>query len=194
MNTQICQLKLIQSKLFKSTSGAFLNYSLLFVIVFCLSLLSVITYAKPGYSADTIKLVYGPFNCSLSVDSLETYANTGEITQELRLYTKFLDEDTLVQLRDWLQKRFNSNHVKLSRFTNTPQGEKLLKELGQVVQTHSERNGFYALRSALVEAAAQPEGWTIIDAIRQFPTDSLQINTKDLFQLKDFWQKSSQTF
>lgn len=164
------------------------------VIIFYLSLFLIVISAKPGYSADTIKLVYGPFKCSLSVDSLETYAKTGEITEEFSLYTKFLDENTLVQLRDWLQKRFDSNHVKLSQFTHTPQGENLLKELGEVVRTHSERNGFYALRSALVEAAAQPQGWTIIDAIRQFPTDNIQINTKDLFELKTFWQESNQAF
>jgi hypothetical protein len=194
MNTSICQAKLTQSKLIKSTGvESSLTNILLFLIVFSLSLLSGVTFSKPGLSAETIKLVYGPFKCSLSVDALETYANTGEITQEFSLYTKFLDEKTLVQLRDWLQKRFDSNHVKLSRFTNTPKGEKLLKELGTVVQTHSERNGFYALRAALVQAAAKPEGWTILDAIKQFPTENMQINTKDLFKLKDFWQESSET-
>lgn len=144
---------------------------------------------KPSFSAENINFVYGPFNCSLSVKSLETYAKTGEITPEFRFYTKFLDEKTLVQMRHWLQKRFDSNHVEIHRYTRTPEGELMLQELGGVLKTHSEGNGFYALRAALVQASANEEGWTIIDVIDKFPNNNVQINTKDLFKLEKFWQE-----
>ena len=147
---------------------------------------------KPSFSADNIRFVYGPFNCSLSVKSLETYAKTGEITREFRFYTKFLDQKTLAQLRHWLQKRFDSNHVEIHKYTRTPEGESMLQELGAVLKTHSERNGFYALRSALVQASAKEEGWTIIDVIDRFPNDNLQINTGDLFKLEKFWYEQEQ--
>lgn len=152
-----------------------------------LGLVPEIIIPKPSLSADNIRFVYGPLNCSLSVKSLEAYAKTGEITPEFRFYTKFLDQETLSQLRHWLQKRFDSNHVEMHRYTRTPEGELMLQELGAVLKTHSERNGFYALRSALVTASAKEEGWTIIDVINKFPTDNVQINTGDLFKLENFW-------
>ncbi|MDJ0689161.1 MAG: alpha/beta hydrolase [Xenococcaceae cyanobacterium MO_188.B32] len=166
----------------------------LFAVIYPFFLLSLglvpeMLAPKPSLSADNIRFIYGPFNCSLSVESLETYAKTGEITPEFRFYTKFLDKKTLAQLRHWLQKRFDSNHVELHRYTRTPEGEELLQELGTVLKTHSERNGFYALRAALVQASANQTGWTIIDVIHKFPTDNVQINTGDLFKIQKFWQE-----
>lgn len=159
------------------------------LMIFSLGLVPEIISPKPSFSAENIRFIYGPFNCSLSVKSLETYAKTGEITPEFRFYTKFLDKQTLSQLRHWLQKRFDSNHVEIHRYTRTPEGELMLQELGAVLKTHSKRNGFYALRSALVQASAKEEGWTVIDVINNFPTDHVQINTGDLFKLEKFWQE-----
>jgi hypothetical protein len=143
---------------------------------------------QPAVAAEKIRLVYGPLNCSLSVEALAKYAQTGEITQEFSMYSKFLDQETLVKLRDWLQKRFEIDQVSLSHFLNAPKGESLLAELGEAIGTHSERNGFYALRAALVEAADNPDGWTIIDAMHSFPTENIQINTSKLFKLQKFWK------
>ncbi len=161
-----------------------------FPFVLGFNLLAASVFIQPAFSAEKIRLVYGPLNCSLSVDALAIYAQTGEITPEFSFYARFLDEKTLIQLRHWLQKRFNVDHVSLHRFFHAPKGETLLTELGEAIQTHSDRNGFYALRSALIGAAANPQGWTIIDAIREFPTENLQINTAQLFKLKKFWNES----
>ena len=165
-------------------------FNLMFPLVFLgLGLFPEMIVPKPSVAADNIRFVYGPLNFSLSVQSLETYAKTGEITREFRFYTKFLDRETLAQLRHWLRKRFDSNHVEIHRYARTPEGESMLQELGAVLKTHSERNGFYALRAALMQASANESGWTIIDVIDQFPTENMQINTGDLFELENFWQE-----
>lgn len=150
----------------------------------------------PLLAAEKIKLIYGPFNGKISVDCLKTYAETGEITKEFRLYARFIDEQTLTKLRFWLQKNFSSDRVALYKYTQTTEGEKFLQELGTAVSTHSERNGFYALRSALIAAAAEPsssEGWTAIDVMQKFPTDNVEIDTRKLFELNKFWQESEPT-
>ena len=152
--------------------------------------LSILTF-KPqaAISAEKVKLIYGPFNGKISVKSLETYAKTGEITSEFKMYSRFLDKETLTQLRFWLNNRFTSDRVQVYRFTNTPEGEKFLTQLGTAIKTHPKQNGIYAIRSALIEAADKPnnsDGWTIIEAMYHFPTEDLQINTRDLFKLKKF--------
>lgn len=154
-----------------------------------------LSVAKPqsALGAEKVKLIYGPFNGRISVKSLEKYANTGEMTREFRLYSKFVDQETLVQMRYWLGNRFDSDRVEMYRFTNAPEGEQFLQELGTVIKTHSQGNGFYALRSALIAAADLPDesdGWTVIEAMQMFPTEDLQINTKELFKLQKFWSEN----
>ncbi|MGD1919889.1 MAG: alpha/beta hydrolase [Pleurocapsa sp.] len=166
----------------------------------CQSLITIgmglfILTLKPqaAMGAEKVKLIYGPFNGRISVKSLETYAQTGEMTREFKLYSKFLDRETLAQLRFWLNNRFESDRIEVYRFTNTSEGEQFLTELGTAIKTHPQQNGMYAIRSALIEAADKPsnsDGWTIIEAMYHFPTEDLQINTRDLFKLQKFWAAS----
>ncbi len=160
-----------------------------------LGLSSFILIAQPAFSAEKVKLIYGPFNGKISIESLEKYAATGEMTSEFRMYSKFLKKEDLVQLKSWLSNRFESDRVEMYQFTNTPEGEKFLQELGTAIKTHPQRNGFYAIRSSLIEAADNPnqsDGWTVIEAMYNFPTEDLQINTKDLFELSKFWSADKQ--
>ena len=146
--------------------------------------------SQPALSANKVKLIYGPFNGKISIDSLEKFATTGEMTREFRLYAKFVDPKTLAQLRYWLNNRFECDRVAMYKFTKSPEGEEFLQDLGTVIKTHPKRNGFYAIRSALIAAADEPvnsDGWTVIEAMQNFPTEDLQVNTKELFQLKTFW-------
>lgn len=174
----------IQKSFFNKQQG----FSL--VCAVSLGLSSIFVNLSKAEAADRVRLVYGPFNCSLSVESLKTYAETGEITPEFKPYTKFLNKQSLSQLRHWLKKDFDRDVVGIHDYTHSPKGEELLQEIGTVITTHSERNGFYALRAALIQAATKSEDWTIIDVIQQFPTENMQINTKELFKLKDFWKES----
>ena len=160
-----------------------------------LGLSSLILIAQPAFSAEKVKLIYGPFNGKISIESLEKYATTGEMTREFRMYSKFLKEKDLIQLKYWLSNRFESDRVEMYQFTNTPEGEKFLQELGTAIKTHPQGNGFYAIRSSLIKAADNPDqsdGWTVIEAMYNFPTEDLQINTKDLFELSKFWSTDKQ--
>lgn len=53
-----------------------------------------------------------------------------------------------------------------------------------MIKTRTGKNGFYAIRSALVLAAADPEGLTGLSFISHFPTD-IQISVKDFLELLD---------
>ena len=155
-----------------------------------LGLSSIVLKSPSAFGAEKVKLIYGPFNGKISVESLEKYATTGEMTREFRLYARFVDRETLAQLRHWLSNRFECDRVEMYRFTNSPEGEKFLQDLGTVIKTHPKRNGFYAIRSALIAATDEPDnsdGWTAIEAMQNFPTEDLQIDTKKLFKLQKFW-------
>ena len=153
-----------------------------------LGILALIWKPKTVSSSERIRSHVSLLGFSLSVDSLERYAEEGVIDQELQPYTNSLDKKTLTQLRQILQKRIYIDNWSLYRMTRSPIGEEILKALGEIVTTQPNgNNGFYAVRGALVTAASKgkKDSFTLLDAIRQFPTKEIWINTNKLKQLKN---------
>ncbi|WP_373480121.1 alpha/beta hydrolase [Geminocystis sp.] len=150
---------------------------------FCLGL--NILFPLPIKAAEKINFVYSSLIFPLSIDSLEKFATTGEMTQDLKQYTSSLDKNTLAEIRIYLNKSYNFETVTLSKLTRTSLGEDLLKQLGKVISTHKDRNGFYAIRGAILTTANQKSFWTILDVLRSFPTDYIYVNLELLVQLKD---------
>ncbi|MFQ4138557.1 alpha/beta hydrolase [Nodosilinea sp. PGN35] len=142
---------------------------------------------RPGYSAEEIRInTTGPLVLTVSVDALETFAATGEITPELKLYARFLSAPLLAQLRTGLNFKLPLDVVMVDNVAYSPLGRDVLFNLGKVVRTTSGDNGQIALRAAVINAAANagPEGWTLIDALRAFPTQSIDIDLMDLLALR----------
>ncbi len=135
---------------------------------------------QAAFSADKLYLIYESFRFSISVDSLEIYAEEGRITKEFAFYASQFDEQTLKDLRQTLRKRHTIDGVRFARLLKTPLMEDLLKSMGKIFSTHPNYNGFYAIRGALILAAIhqEEEGWTAIDIMRHFPTDAISIDTK----------------
>ena len=150
--------------------------------------LSLLTLTKPAKAAEEIRLIVGgpalilPF----SVDSLETFAETGEVASDLRPFARFLDEETEGLIRQGLQRPIPLNVVQTSNITYSALGQDALENLGKVIRLHPDINGYRGLRGAIIGAAAQagPEGWTLLDVLRQFPSDSIDIRLQDLLALR----------
>mgnify|MGYP001794786694 CR=1 FL=1 len=142
-------------------------------------------------SAERLKLSFGIVERSISVDSLETYAKTGKVNDELAAYFKYVPEEKLAELQQVLVAPIPLGAVEVSQFLYSPIGEKLLETLSQVIQSEfrdrtdktqqkSRRSsGFYATRSALILAATEPKKFTVLKILRQFPSQTISI---DLFR------------
>ncbi|MGF1497467.1 MAG: alpha/beta hydrolase [Elainellaceae cyanobacterium] len=142
---------------------------------------------RPGHSAEEIRVTAtGPFVFTVSIDSLEAFAATGEVPRDLRLYARFLNDDLLAQLRTGLQYQLPLDVVSVDNLAYSPLGRDALFNLGKVVQATSGINGQTALRAAVINAAAEAEGegWTILDALRAFPTRSIDISLANLLALQ----------
>ena len=140
--------------------------------------------AQPSQAAERISFsipIFGEFN--LSVDSLEVYAAEGRITQEFDFYAKRFDDKTLTRVRQLLQRKFEVNPTVLYKLTNSAIGERFLRQMGQNIYTHPQRNGIYAIRAAILLAATDQEGLTVTNVMRKFPTEEIQINTKSILSL-----------
>ncbi|BAY82816.1 putative dienelactone hydrolase [Calothrix parasitica NIES-267] len=147
--------------------------------------------ASRAVSAERLKLSFGIVERSVSVDSLETYARTGQVNDELAAYFKYVPEESRGELREALLAPIDLDAVKISQFLYSPIGEKLLETLSQVVQSEfrnrgtTNRNklrrssGFYGTRAALILAASKKNNFNIINILRKFPSKTISI---DLFR------------
>ncbi|XGV99523.1 MAG: alpha/beta hydrolase [Leptolyngbya sp. BL-A-14] len=141
-----------------------------------LGLVSTTIAVLPAAAAGRITTFFGPLQFSLSVDSLELYAKQGKIDDELAFYTKRANPQQVAQLRSLLQQRIPVSPVLLSQVTYTSVGEALLQQVGTIVQTEAGQNGFYALRAALLLAAADPQGVTVVNVLRHYPSPSVRFD------------------
>ncbi|QLE45465.1 alpha/beta hydrolase (plasmid) [Nostoc sp. C052] len=150
--------------------------------IFSIGLLPLLT-ANQALGAERIKFNYGLLEESIPINSLETYARTGKIDDELAVYRQDVGKKQLTQLRQALTTPIPLNEVEVSQFLYTPIGEILLKKLGKVIQTESNLSGFYAIRAALILSAAEPNNFTLLNVLRKFPASAISINLNQSFQI-----------
>ncbi|GAB1539442.1 hypothetical protein NUACC21_21080 [Scytonema sp. NUACC21] len=131
---------------------------------------------RPTLAAERLTLSFGVLERSIPIDSLEKYAKTGKIDDELATYARYAGKEQLAQLRQVLLTPIPLKPVQVSQFLYTPIGERLLETLGEVIQQESGISGFYAIRASLILAAVDPQGLTLLTVLRRFPSRSISIN------------------
>ena len=139
---------------------------------------------KKAVAAENIILNYGVLEFAVSVDSLETYATTGEIEGELKSYADFLTPEQLEQFKVGLTTSADFSHLAIAQFLYSFQGEKILERVSRVIETKARQPGFYAIRSALILAAADKEmGLTPLNVLKKFPTNTLRVDSRQGFEI-----------
>jgi len=152
-------------------------------LAFGASFLPLILNAGSTLGAETITLTYGAVERSISVDALEIYAREGELPDELKAYTRYFGRAQLQNFRRILTAQADLSPVAVSQFLYSDQGELLLRQLGEVIRTESNLSGFYAIRSALILAAADSDGFTVLNIVEQFPLSSVRIDLNRTWQI-----------
>ncbi|MBD2165465.1 alpha/beta hydrolase [Calothrix membranacea FACHB-236] len=143
----------------------------------------------PALGAERLNFSYGLLEESIPIKSLDTYAKTGKVDENLATYTNSINKKQLTQLRKVLVTPISLNATEISQFLYTPIGERLLINLGKVIQTESYLSGFYAIRAALILAAAtDPKGFTLLDVLERFPAQSISINLAWSLEIVDTLQ------
>lgn len=139
--------------------------------------------AKPSHAADRITFSLGAnIERSISVDSLETYAKEGRITPELAPYANYIkrsNPDAAARVRGLLLQRADLGVTAVDRLAYSPQGECLLEQADKAFRTGARLPAGKGLRGAAIVAAAdQNEGLTLLNVIRLFPTPVLRVNLR----------------
>lgn len=147
-----------------------------YLLIFIFGSIIWLRQSPKTMAAEKISFRYNLLEFSLPSKSLETYAKTGEIDSNLNLYLKYIDREDAHKLQKILNRSIAIDRVKLYRFLNTAVGKQILNTVGELIQPSSTQNGFYALRSALILAASEPDGLTLMNFIRHFPSEVMYIN------------------
>ena len=158
-----------------------------------ISVLSCMATALSARSADNIYLDYGPFGRVLPITSLESFAENGTIDDELAPYLKRLSLEQQQKFQQVLGTPMPElgpeipeqigNPFALSQWLYSPIGEFMLARLGNLIQTQGRRNGEQAIRAALILTAAEPDGGSLIDLIRNYPTGGVRLNLPEVLAL-----------
>jgi len=127
----------------------------------------------PVESADKISFQYGLLQRSLNVSSLENFAETGIPDSDLNYYFQLIGttEAEKETFRQALQTPAEVDPILVSRFLYSDFGEEILDGLGNIVRTPAGLNSKLTLRAALILAAQQPDGLTLLNFFDQLPTN-----------------------
>jgi predicted dienelactone hydrolase len=138
---------------------------------------------RPGIAADRIYVNYSIFGRSISIQSLETFAREGRVSGDLASYTRYLRPKQLAQLREGLKQKVDFPAIAISQFLYSPTGEIFLDRGSRIIQTPVNRGSAFALRSALILAAQDPEGLTPLSILRYYPSAGVVVNLTEVVEV-----------
>jgi predicted dienelactone hydrolase len=156
------------------------------------SLLLVLSMVLPTFgisnsvlAAERIYASYSALELSISVTTLENYAKTGVINEDLAAYQQYLPLQQLQELRQILLNRVKVSPVVVSQLLYTPQGKFLLHRLAQVIiaKPPQPEPGLGALRSALILASGESGGLTLLNVLRKYPTSSIRLDVAEMLEI-----------
>ena len=155
-----------------------------------LGAISVASLAMPVKAQKTLYFVFPPLKESLRVESLDTFAQDGTVNQDLGFYLKLAkaDEEARIKFREALNIASPVDPLLVSRFFNSQVGESILEIAGQYIQIEGGSNGKLALRGALVTAAFDEEGLSLINFFRKLPTN-IQFDLPQMLELAKATEK-----
>jgi predicted dienelactone hydrolase len=194
-NSKAATMSTPQEFLAKSNQG-YAKFRQHITLIACGFFTAIFT-ATSGLAAERIVFTYEPLGkFPLEVNALETYVRDGKVTPELETYAKLLGQEQLAQLRELLQTRFTIDSTAVTNFAKSPVGEALLRRMGTIFETGTGTNGGRALQSALIAAASDRRGLTILRIIDEFPSQTLQVDLnqglKMLGDLSDVLRRGSE--
>lgn len=151
----------------------------------------------PATAADKISFWYSALEFSVDINDLEKNLEidleTPIVEIEGNTFTKVYQQANLInspstpktQWQSLLTQEIRLDRVAISRLLNSSLGTRILHSIGEIIRVSPQQNGFYALRSALILAPDSSGRFTLLDVVRQFPAETINIDAQVIFKLVD---------
>jgi len=133
---------------------------------------------RESKAADKISFYYNPYGeFKIQVSDLEILATEGRITNRLAFFTNRLTPEQIEKLKDLLSRKIEFNPIAIYKFSNSPIGEIVLKNIGTAIKSDLKLNGFFALRGSILAAAFDEDGLTMVNMLKKFPHETIHLDT-----------------
>ncbi len=136
-----------------------------------------------AWAADTVEINLNGLKLALTTQELANFAESGELPPKLATLANLIPEKELTTLQAGLQQKLVFPSTGMAQLLNTPPGQRVIEVFGQFIQDSNGQAGGDGLKTALIQATAQPEGLTIIGAIKQFPGPKMSIQANQAIPL-----------
>jgi predicted dienelactone hydrolase len=134
----------------------------------------------PISAAEKIKFSIEPLgDFNVSINSLEIFAQDGKITPDLAYYTNHLTPEELIKFRTLLNKSFPLSSIEAFQFFNTSFGKEIIKQLSLAINSPPDQSQPF-LKGAIISAAVNPNGFKIIDVLKNYGSPILALNLKTI--------------
>ncbi len=142
---------------------------------------AVLLSALPSGAAEQVVFKYGPIARSVPVSSLRELADTGRAPADLKVYLDLAEQDPQ-EVSEILIRPFAISSTQLDQLLNSPFGDVMLDEAGEIMSPPSKRASRQAIRSALVLDASRDGEITILDTLESYPTNTVEIDGERLLE------------
>jgi Alpha/beta hydrolase of unknown function (DUF1400) len=142
---------------------------------------SILISGSAGQAAEKVVFRYGIIRQSLAVSELTNFAERGEISPVLDRYLQRANADP-VEVRRTLNKPLPVSGTTLKSLLNNQAGDRLLDELGKMIQTPDDQGNKDALQTALIKSAESDNNVTILETIQNYPSEEVHLDVKRMIK------------
>jgi len=125
-------------------------------------------------AAEQVILKYGNFQGPISVQELNQFAETGKTTPTLRAYLQASQQEPALARRA-LKAGIKADRTFLNNLLSSWAGPVLVNQIGEVVHPPAGELNQQALRTALSESIKQNGEVTLLGAIQNYPSNSVEL-------------------
>jgi hypothetical protein len=132
-------------------------------------------------AAEKVVVRYGILRQSLSVAELTNFAEKGETSRKVERYLEMTKSDP-TEIRQILTKPIDISNSTVSTALNNPLGDRMLDELGRMIQTPDNKGNRDALRTAMIQSTAKDNKVSILEIIQNYPADEIHLDAKRIIK------------
>jgi predicted dienelactone hydrolase len=130
-------------------------------------------------AAEKVTIRFGPFQHSLEIADLETFAKTGRLPENLEMFSSVLTP----QIRELLNRRLKLDPAFADKFVDelvrSPAGKQLVTSLGTAIPGSTVES----LQTALYLGLRQVNGLNVIDFLRAYPDKNITVDATKALEI-----------
>ena len=136
---------------------------------------SLLLFSSTANAAEKVVFTYKQFGQSLTVDELETFAETGKASSQLKFFLNVSGQDPEAA-RKFMTKEVKVKLRTADRLLHILPGEYALFQAGQIFQTPSKKANLQAFRSAVILSLSDDNRISFLEFLQRYPTQEFVVD------------------